>query len=110
MLYFRPEIRDLLISNAGSSREILVLIISNLAVEWGGTAEDIFLWDYRAGLPIRISPDFIAHVRDLNNWAINIKVLDVYPFLEGKARFVDLGKDLEDAALLATRQAGQSAT
>lgn len=71
------------------------MIISNFTISWPWNTEDIFTWDFKSGLAIGVSPFFMEYVQDIGNWAINDKVLKEYPYLEGKARFVNLERELE---------------
>lgn len=106
----RPQIRDLLIMTGRlPQRQILAMIISNLTIEWTGPIQEIFVWDQATGLAVGVSQKFASHIYDLDNWGINVKLLDLHPELDGMARFVDLGQELEDVARFATTEESRGA-
>lgn len=93
----RPRIRDYLIEDGKTpEKEVIVAIMSNLQIDWPHSAEELFSWDYETGVATGVSTSFLVHVRDLNNWAINAKLLAKYPFLSGMARFLKVEAELED--------------
>lgn len=76
--------------------------MSNLSMDWPGSTEEIFSWDYQQGVATGVNPAFIVHILDINNWGINSKVLRRFPYLEGKAKFVEMTEELEQRAVTAT--------
>lgn len=89
--------RNYLISDGKHpEKEFIVAIMSNLQIDWPHSAEDLFSWDYQTGVATGVSALFSAHMLDLNNWAINAKLLAKYPFLKGMARFLKVEAELED--------------
>lgn len=70
-----PKLRDHLISSHPHTQPLFALVLANLVVEWLGTAEDLFTWDFDTGLPTGVAAGFVQHVKELGSWGAKERVL-----------------------------------
>lgn len=87
----RPRIRAYLIRNADQLAEGLGAM-KTYSVNWADTRiESLVQPQHDPNLDERrlvLSPQFEAHIRNLDNWSLSSKVLATFPEWQGMARFV----------------------
>lgn len=71
------------------------LLSAAFRFEWFAplTDADIFIYDPVSDLATGISPKFYDTAMDLANWTLDDQVLDLWPALEGKARFLRISRE-----------------
>lgn len=63
------------------------------AVNWHHSLEEAIEHDPRTGSR-RLTPCFMNHVADYNNWSVDTRYLTIVPELAGRVRIHDKGKQV----------------